>query len=75
MNITKQPSEVTISFSPKDYWLRRNDDNPEFQGEYLLTVRINMAYSGKPDQEGRPVLYLDEDQAKIFSEAGFGEIM
>lgn len=75
MKIHKQPAGVTITFSPEDYWLRENDDDPDFNGKYCLSTRIDMSYAGKPDQEGAKVIFLDEAQAQIFREAGFGEII
>ena len=74
MFIKKKPTSVEIIFSPEDYWLRQNKLNPDTLGEYCLTRRINMDYSGKQDQEGMVVMYLDKEEAQIFREAGFGEI-
>ncbi len=73
MEIRKQPTSVTITFSPANYWLRKSDD--EFNGEYMLTYRIDMSYKGKEDQEGGTCLYLTAAQAETFREAGFDEII
>lgn len=75
MKINRQPSDITISFSPKDYWLRKNEHEPDWLGEYCLTVRIDMSYKGKEDQEGCTVMYLDEKQAQQFRDSGFSEIL
>jgi len=74
MFIKKKPTSIEITFSPKDYWLRRNTFTPNSMGAFCLTNRIDMSYKGKPDQEGVVVLYLDDEEAQIFREAGFGEI-
>ena len=74
MFIKKKPTSIEIIFSPEDYFLRKNKLNPDALGEYCLTRRISMDYCGKPDQEGVVVLYLDDEEAQIFREAGFGEI-
>ena len=75
MNIRKQPTNITITFSPKDYWIRKNNNNPDFLGDYCLTARIDMSYAGKVDQEGGVVMYLlHEREVKEFREAGFDEI-
>lgn len=60
MILEKQPTNVTITFSPKDYWLRENKNEPEYLGEYCLTQRIDMSYKGKDDQEGGVVMYLSK---------------
>lgn len=74
MQIQKQPTKITITFDPAEYWLRRNAKNPDWQGEYCLTHRIDMSYKGKDDQEGSVVMYLSDEQAKEFRQAGFSEI-
>jgi hypothetical protein len=74
MKITKQPTNITITFSPKDYWLRENKDDPDWKGEYCLTNRVDMSYAGKSDQEGVVIMYLTKEQAQAFKEAGFDEI-
>ena len=74
MKINKKPTSITITFSPKDYWLRENKLNPDMLGEWCLTRRISMDYCGKPDQEGMVVLYLDDEEIQVFKGAGFDEI-
>jgi hypothetical protein len=73
MKMFKQPTEVTVTFAPKDYWLKKCDD--EFLGDFMLVHRIDMSYKGKDDQEGSPVLYMAEKQAEMFRDAGFGELL
>lgn len=73
MKISKLPTPVSITFAPKDYWLKKSD--VEWNGEYMLCHRIDMSYKGKDDQEGMPVLYLSEKEAELFREAGFSEIL
>lgn len=73
MQIKKDPTCVTLTFCPASYWLRKCND--EFHEDYMLTNRIDMSYSGKGDQEGTPVLYLTEDEAQVFKDAGFSEIV
>ena len=73
MNLEKQPTAVTITFSPQDYWLKKSND--DWCGDYMLSHRIDMSYKGKYDQEGSPCLYLSEAQAKVFREAGFSELL
>ena len=75
MKIKKQSTSVTITFHPKEYWLRRNMNNPDWCGDYCLTGRIDMSYKGKDDQEGGVVIYLTENEVQIFKDAGFSEIM
>lgn len=67
-------NHVVIFLNSKDYWLRKNTDDPEWQGEYVLTYRIDMDYAGKPDQEGGIKMYLDEREVEKFRKAGFQEI-
>lgn len=74
MNIHKHPTEITVKFSPKKYWVRKNHFQPEWYGEYCLTYRVDMSYCGKEDQEGVLVMFLSKKQAKIFLDAGFEEI-
>lgn len=74
MEIKRLPTDVSITFSPKSYWLRKNSKNSDWLGEYALTHRIDMSYKGKDDQEGSVVLYLDARQADAFKEAGFDEL-
>ena len=73
MNIQKQPTSVSITFSPKDYWLKESDD--EHKGTHMLSHRIDMSYADKGDQEGMPVFYFSEQEAQTFREAGFDELM
>lgn len=74
MEIQKQPTDIVVTFSPKHYWLRQNKCDPEWHGEYCLTHRIDMSYAGKEDQEGPLAIFLREEQAQTFKEAGFDEI-
>ena len=74
MNLTRKPTSVLIEFSPTDYWLRKNEKDPEWMGEYMLTHRIDMSYKGKDPQEGSVVLYLTNEQAQVFRDAGFYEL-
>lgn len=82
MELQKQPTTVSITFSPKDYWLRltagypaMTKDDADFYGEYCLTHRIDMSYAGKADQEGGIALFVSDKQAQIFREAGFAELI
>lgn len=75
MKIQKQPTSITITFSPKDYWLRKNTIDPDWLGEYVLVHRIDMSHKGKSDQEGSIVMFLSEDEVRKFKEAGFVEIL
>lgn len=71
MKLVKQPSEVSITFSPKDYFLcKGNDEHP-----YALCYKIDMSYKGKADQQGTNVFYMNEKQAQIFIDAGFVEVI
>ncbi len=72
MKINKKPSDVVITFSPREYWLKKSDD--ESKGDFMLVHRIDMSYAGKDDQEGAPTLYISEQEVKIFRKSGFGEI-
>lgn len=78
MEIHKQPAGVTITFSPEDYWLRENDDNPDFNGKYCLSTRIDMSYAGKPDQEGEKVqdhYHKENKKTKLFEPTnGYPEV-
>lgn len=74
MEIHREPAEVTVLFYPKDYWLMKNTDNPTFNGEYCLAVKIDMDYAGKAPQVGHTVLFLDAHEAEMFRVAGFDEI-
>lgn len=74
MKIKELSGAVRAEFSPKDYWLRKNNNHPEWLGEYCLTYRIDMSYKGKDDQEGGVRMYLSEDEAEDFRLAGFDEI-
>ena len=71
MNIQPKPADVTITFRPQDYFLKKSDH--EWQGEYMLVSRIDMSDKGKDDQEGSPVLYLFKEDAEVFRKAGFSE--
>ena len=74
MHISKKPTSVILEFFPSGYWIRENKNDPEWNGEYALTRRIDMSYKGKDDQEGPMVMFLSKEQAEIFREAGFEEI-
>lgn len=74
MEIIKKSISVVATFLPEEYWLRKNTFNPDFMGEWCLTRRIDMSYKGKLDQEGTVVMFLDNDEAQIFREAGFNQI-
>ena len=74
MKLIKQwNADVSAVFSPNDCWLKKSDD--EYKGEYMLCHRIDMSYCGKSDQEGSPVLYLSDEEAQVFREAGFDELL
>lgn len=73
MHIYPKPAEVTITFSPNDYWIKESDD--PLKGDFMLVVQIDMSYKGKDNQEGCPVLYLNEREVDIFRKAGFGELV
>jgi hypothetical protein len=73
MKLTIKPSEVTITFSPNDYFLVNCKD--EMLGDYALHYRIDRSEKGKDDDVGVEVLYLNENEAKTFRKAGFSEIM
>ena len=73
MNIKTLTSPVSIIFAPKDYFLKKSDQ--EWNGEYMLVHRIDMSYAGKDDQEGTPVLYMSEKEAELFRKAGFDELL
>ncbi len=75
MILTRQPTNVNVVLSPKDYFLEKNDHETDFYGEYRLIHRIDMSYSGKEDQGGATFMYLTEDEAKVFREAGFNELV
>ena len=73
MEIRTQPTSVSITFAPKDYWLKKSD--VDWNGTHMLVNRIDMSYAGKDDQEGMPVLYLSEKEAETFRKAGFSELL
>ena len=73
MKIQRKPTNIILELSPKDYWIRKNEDEPDFKGEWCLTHRIDMSYAGKPDQEGAVFMYLDN--VEEFIRAGFDEIL
>lgn len=73
MKIIKQPTSVSITFSPKDYYLKKTDD--DINDDYMLVHRIDMSYADKCDQEGASVLYLTNEEAQILRDAGFDEIL
>ena len=73
MEINRLPTPVTITFHPKDYWLKESDD--EHKGTHMLCHRIDMSYADKGDQEGMPVFYFSEREAQVFREAGFSELL
>ena len=72
MKITKQPREISITFSPGDYCLMKCKD--EMLGDYALHYLIDRSEKGKDPDIGMEVMYLGEEQAKIFKEAGFIEV-
>lgn len=74
MRVQINQTSIMLTLSPKDYWLRENKNDPDWHGTYCLTHRIDMSYKGKEDQEGALVMYLSEEQAQHFKEAGFDEI-
>jgi len=80
MKIEKMPTPVTISLSPEEYFLRRVDSLDQcpvgwFGSEYCLTVRIGMSYKAKPDQEGDVFMFLSDEEAQVFRDAGFTELV
>lgn len=74
MKIQKQPTSVTITLSPKEYYIVKNENEQDFYGEYALAHRIDMSYCGKEDQVGATVMFLREDEVKHFRDAGFTEV-
>ena len=80
MQISKQPTKVTITLDPRSYWLRKtayfkfDSFDPNLHGEYCLTHRIDMSYKGKADQEGSLFMFLNEEEAQVFIDAGFEEL-
>ena len=71
MRIERKPSEVIITFSPDSYCLVKCKD--EMLGDYALHFLIDRSEKGKSPDLGVEVLYLGEEEAKIFKEAGFSE--
>ena len=59
---------IVIELNPADFFLKKIDPKKDKElswcGEYCLSVRIDMDYAGKPDQEGMPVIFLTEEQAE-----------
>ncbi len=76
MKIQKEPSDITITLNPKEYWLRKRSNTATefYDSDYVLTQRIDMSYKGKEDQEGGIFMYLSTEEAEKFKEAGFDEI-
>lgn len=68
-----QKNDITLVLSPDEYFVRKLDR--DFNGDYVLTTRIDMSYCGKPDQEGGYFMYLSDYEAKKFITAGFDEII
>lgn len=80
MKLTKQPSDVTLTFSPKDYFLKKVYGM--YDCDYMLVKRIYMSQKGKPDQGGLPVLkgglpvlFITQAEAEVFRSAGFDELV
>jgi len=53
--------KAIISIDPKDYFLVETKDD---QFPYGLAIRIDMSYSGKPDQWTIPVILFGEKEAE-----------
>ena len=73
MKITPQtkPIDVNVTFSPNDYFVIKNKNEHQEESPYALAIRLDMSYAGKPDQVGATILYLEEEEAKVFRDAGF----
>lgn len=71
MKIKKHPSEISITFSPSDYCLKKCKD--KMLGDYALHYLIDRSEKGKDPDIGMEVMYLSEADAKMFKDAGFGE--
>lgn len=75
MKLTTNPTTVTITLDPKEYWLRKTiEELQDYRGEWCLVHRIDMSYAGKEDQEGVVFMYLSESEAEVFRKAGFDEL-
>jgi hypothetical protein len=69
MKLRKQPSNVTVIFSPQDYCLVKIENG------YSLNHLISREEKGKDPDVGLEVMLLSEDEAKIFKESGFREYL
>lgn len=58
------PQRVMIELDPKDYWLKKLDEDDDLFGDYALIHRIDMSYKNKCDQEGLPFMYLTSEEAE-----------
>lgn len=74
MKIQKHPTSITITLHPKEFFLCRNENDPDFNGEWALIHRIDMSHKGKADQEGGVFMYLCDGSQEVFIDAGFDEI-
>ena len=76
MELNKISSKISITFSSDEFCLVNNKSNrPERETIYSLNYLFDRSDKGKDPDIGSPVLFLDEDDAKIFKEAGFLEVI
>ena len=54
--------KIQINLDPKDYFIVKPED--DYDGNFALAHRIDMSYSGKPDQVGTKLIYLTAEEAE-----------
>ena len=69
MIVDKSKVKITFSFTPKEYFLCKCDD--EMFGDYSLNYRIDRSHKGKDDDIGLPKIYLTAEEAEICRNNGF----
>lgn len=62
LKIDEIGKRIQINIDPNKVFLKKSDD--EFYGGYMLVGRIDMSYKDKGDQEGAPIVYLDDIEAE-----------
>jgi len=55
-------NRIQININPNDYFIVKLEQGDDFNGDYVLSHRIDMSYCGKPDQIGSEKIYLDEKE-------------
>ncbi len=72
MNLHQEKRQVIATFSANEYWLVENV--VPYQEKWTLNPKIDRSYKGKDPDVASPVLFLSEEGAMIFRNAGFDEM-